>query len=271
MTLDRGLGGPIAVLDANVLYSASLRHLLIWLAITEAFDARWTETIQDEWTRSLLENRGEFDPRRIARTRQLMDAHIDDAIVTGYEPLVAGLTLPDMNDRHVLAAAIHCGATVIVTKNLADFPAGSLAPHGMAACAPADDTSVSDLRSFPSFAKERSPNSSADCSARAPAKRGVMVYAHDNTGVAERPLPRSASIWGGGDQSSTTGSAKYPFLVAMNLVNCIATAKRGIGGGLLAGRDSSDKESLQTSTAELIRAQVGEVRLAPDICQRTAR
>ena len=31
---------PVAILDANVLYSASLRHLLIWLAITEAFDLR---------------------------------------------------------------------------------------------------------------------------------------------------------------------------------------------------------------------------------------
>ena len=67
MTLDRGLGGPIAILDTNVLYSASLRHLLIWLAVTEAFDARWTETIQDEWTRSLLENRGEFDPARMRK------------------------------------------------------------------------------------------------------------------------------------------------------------------------------------------------------------
>ena len=39
---------PIAVIDANVLYSAPLRHLLIWLAVVEAFDARWTDTIQDE-------------------------------------------------------------------------------------------------------------------------------------------------------------------------------------------------------------------------------
>ena len=127
---------PIAILDANVLYSAPLRHLLISLAVVDAFAARWTEAIQDEWTRSLLENRPELDAGRIARTRQLMDSHVDDAVVTGYEHLVAGLTLPDPDDRHVLAAAIHCGATIIVTKNLADFPADALTQHGIVAMHP---------------------------------------------------------------------------------------------------------------------------------------
>ena len=129
-------GCPVAVLDANVLYSASLRHLLISLAVAEAFEARWTDMIQDEWTRSLLRDKPHLDARRIARTRQLMDTFVDDAIVTGYEPLIAGLTLPDPNDRHVLAAAIHCGATIIVTKNVKDFPATALAPHGIGAVPP---------------------------------------------------------------------------------------------------------------------------------------
>ena len=127
---------PVAILDANVLYAASLRHLLIWLAVTEAFDARWTEAIQDEWTRSLLRDQPELDAGRIARTRALMDAHIPDALVTGHEPLIAGLTLPDANNRHVLAAAIHCGATIIVTKNLKDFPAADLVAYGIAAMHP---------------------------------------------------------------------------------------------------------------------------------------
>jgi hypothetical protein len=55
----------------------------------------------------------------IERTRE---ESIDDAMVDGYEPLIETLTLPDADDRHVLAAAIHCGAQVIVTANLRDFP-----------------------------------------------------------------------------------------------------------------------------------------------------
>ncbi|MEG2914537.1 MAG: PIN domain-containing protein, partial [Pseudomonas sp.] len=50
-----------------------------------------------------------------------------------YEDLVTGLTLPDRDDRHVLAAAIRCGAGVIVTFNLKDFPDVLLAPFGIEA------------------------------------------------------------------------------------------------------------------------------------------
>ena len=134
---------PVAVLDANVLYSASLRHLLIWLAVTEAFDARWTAAIQDEWTQSLLADQPHLDAKKIARTRQLMDKFIPDGLVTGYEALIPSLTLPDVDDRHVLAAAVHCSASVIVTKNLRDFPASVLAEFGIEAMHP--DAFVSRL------------------------------------------------------------------------------------------------------------------------------
>jgi hypothetical protein len=133
----------IAILDASVLYPAPLRHLFVALAITGAYRARWTSTIQDEWTRSLLRDRPDLDAQRIARTRYLMDSHIADAIVDGYEHLIGKLTLPDPGDRHVLAAAIRGGANVIVTANLRHFPAGSLAPHGLIALHP--DTFLLEL------------------------------------------------------------------------------------------------------------------------------
>ena len=54
-----------------------------------------------------------------------MDEHVPDCLVTGYEPLISGLSLPDADDRHVLAAAIHVGASLIITYNLSDFPASA--------------------------------------------------------------------------------------------------------------------------------------------------
>ena len=54
------------------------------------------------------------------------------ADVTGYEAAIAGLSLPDPDDRHVLAAAITGAASVILTFNVRHFPAQTLAPFGIA-------------------------------------------------------------------------------------------------------------------------------------------
>jgi len=51
------------------------------------------------------------------------DRHTENCLVTGYETLIQTLTLPDPDNRHVLAAAIVSCADVIVTHNLKDFPA----------------------------------------------------------------------------------------------------------------------------------------------------
>jgi hypothetical protein len=45
-------------------------------------------------------------------------------------------SLPDPDDRHVLAAAIHCGAQEIVTFNLRDFPEAALGAYGIRAIHP---------------------------------------------------------------------------------------------------------------------------------------
>jgi hypothetical protein len=73
----------------------------------------------------------DVDQAKLDRTRELMDANVLDALVTGYEPLIDGLKLPDEGDRHVLAAAIRSGADVIVTYNTKDFPKEALAPFGV--------------------------------------------------------------------------------------------------------------------------------------------
>jgi hypothetical protein len=121
----------VVVYDANILYSAPLRDLLLRLAGTRLFQARWTERILDEVFTNLVSRRPDLDATRLARTRELMCEAVPDCLITGWEPLVPGLTLPDMDDCHVCAAAIRAGAQVIVTFNLHDFPAAALEPFAI--------------------------------------------------------------------------------------------------------------------------------------------
>lgn len=124
------------VYDACVLYPAPLRDFLMHLALSGLFAAKWTEDIHDEWMRNLGKARPDIDPGKLQRTRELMDAAVPDSIVTGYQSLIPGLTLPDPDDRHVFAAAIVSGAQTIVTFNLKDFPKDILDKYGVEAVHP---------------------------------------------------------------------------------------------------------------------------------------
>jgi predicted nucleic acid-binding protein len=127
------VGHFTALFDACVLYPAPLRDFLMHLAITDLFRAKWTDEIHNEWIRNLLKNRPDLTQERLQRTRDLMNAHVRDCLVSGYEDLIPSLVLPDKNDRHVLAAAICGDADIIVTYNLSDFPAGTLEQYGIEA------------------------------------------------------------------------------------------------------------------------------------------
>lgn len=130
------MGVRIALYDACVLHPPALRDLLVRLADAGLVRARWTEQILDEVFESILRRRPDLDAARLARTRRMMCDAVPDCLVTGYERLIDALDLPDLDDRHVVAAAIHGGATVIVTANLKDFPAPVLAPLGIEAMGP---------------------------------------------------------------------------------------------------------------------------------------
>lgn len=123
----------MAVYDACVLYPAPLRDLLMHLALSGPYRARWSERIHEEWMSALLRQRPDLSRGDLEWTRQQMDTAVPDALVRGYESLEPSLQLPDPDDRHVLAAAILCGAGAIVTYNLKDFPDEVLAAYGITA------------------------------------------------------------------------------------------------------------------------------------------
>lgn len=103
------------------------------LALTGLFQAKWSARVHEEWIEALLRERPDLTREQLERTRDLMNAHAGDALVEHYQDLIAELHLPDPDDRHVLAAAIRGRADVIVTCNLSDFPAETLAPFGIKA------------------------------------------------------------------------------------------------------------------------------------------
>ena len=105
------------------------------LAYADYFNPRWSEEIQDEWTRNILANRADLTSAQMVHTRDAMKRAFPSANVTGYEPLIAQLT-NHPKDAHVLAAAIQGNAECIVTFNLKDFPAAALAPYRVEAIPP---------------------------------------------------------------------------------------------------------------------------------------
>lgn len=81
-----------AVLDANVLYPAMLRDLLLSLAHADLYSAKWSAHIRDEWSRSLLRDKPRMRAQVVAAA-QAMEEAIPDCLVTGYEHLIDGLRL----------------------------------------------------------------------------------------------------------------------------------------------------------------------------------
>lgn len=133
--MDRG--APVrAVLDANVLYSAFIRDVLLRLAAADLYLPCWSERIHEEWMRNLLAHRPDLPESSLLRTRAAMDAFFPDALVAAYEPMEARFSGVDVRDRHVAAAALKAQAGHIVTQNLRDFPSAALSAHGISACSP---------------------------------------------------------------------------------------------------------------------------------------
>jgi hypothetical protein len=173
----------VVLYDANVLYPSTLRNLLIRIAQAGLVQAKWTEQILDEAFSNLIDNRPDLDPKKLARTRELMNAAVRDCLVIGYEPLIDTLTLPDRGDRHVLAAAIKARAQVIVTRNLGDFPDDVLQAWDMEAKSP--DEFVLDQIDLNRVAVYGAIQRIADSWANPPGTIGDVLASLERDGLVE--------------------------------------------------------------------------------------
>lgn len=124
------------VLDACVIYPSILRDLLMEIGTTGIYQPKWTAIIHDEWQRNLVQNVPDLTRDKLSKIEYLMNKALPDALVTGFESLIQSVSLPDKDDRHVVAAAIRSDAEVIVTFNLKDFPKENLSAFDIEATHP---------------------------------------------------------------------------------------------------------------------------------------
>jgi hypothetical protein len=113
-------GEPLVVLDACVLANFSLCDTLLRLAEPpRLFEPKWSEEIIRETTRTLESKLG-WPNSLAAHLEKELRAHFSEAWIGGYESLIPRMT-NDEKDRHVAAAAVHGGASTILTFNLRHF------------------------------------------------------------------------------------------------------------------------------------------------------
>lgn len=124
----------IVVVDACVLVKYNLCHLLLTLAESDLFEIRWSEQILDETERTLV-RKLKLPEAKAQKRLSAMRNGFPEAAVHGFEWMEKSLTC-QRKDRHVLAAAIAAGASIIVTENLPDFPESACAPHEVVALHP---------------------------------------------------------------------------------------------------------------------------------------
>jgi predicted nucleic acid-binding protein len=118
-----------ALLDACVLHPMAMADALMSLASAGLFAAKWTRAIEIEWIASLEQRRPDLKGRWVYRRDQMREPVVDWEVKEhAWRSRAKGLTLPDPNDVHVLAAALAGHADCIVTANIRDFPVAVVAP-----------------------------------------------------------------------------------------------------------------------------------------------
>lgn len=145
-----------AVLDANVLYGGLHRHIALSLAQADLYRPAWSSEILDEFERNLAKR---IDPAKAKRQLELIKLSFPDSEVTVKGALVEQIELVDLDDRHVVAAAIQTQAALIVTDNLKHFSKERLEEYDIVAVSAdqffSDCITVSELTAVSQVRKMR--------------------------------------------------------------------------------------------------------------------
>jgi hypothetical protein len=127
----------VVVLDACVLVPMPVADTLLGLAEEPAFyTPRWSPDILSEISLTLL-RKFKYTQTQVNRRLDAMQKAFPDASVDGYHDLIGAMKNHE-DDRHVLAAAVKCGAHATVTDNQRHFPAAAIAPYDLE-CLSADE------------------------------------------------------------------------------------------------------------------------------------
>ena len=132
-------GLRVVVADANVLYSRALRDYLLYAADEDIVAVHWSPQILKDMADHLMANRPAFTEES---ARRLVDAMTDSfpaALVTPqveHFQRLAGYTLPDDDDRDVMATALAIDTNIICTSNMKHFPKAVMDDLGLVAMTP---------------------------------------------------------------------------------------------------------------------------------------
>ncbi|WP_328324106.1 PIN domain-containing protein [Kribbella sp. NBC_00382] len=117
----------IAFLDANVLRGQLTTDIMLSLADSKLYEPQWSAEVLDEVKRN--RPAGVTAERADSRFAQMAKA-FPEALVTDYQHLMPEMRADD-KDKHVLAAAVHSEADVLVTENTKDFDPPTSGRHAM--------------------------------------------------------------------------------------------------------------------------------------------
>ena len=124
------------VIDANVLYSNTLRNLFLWLSWNKLCDIVWSEEIWEEVFRNYSE-----DPGKKGKFKQHIQSVVFHEFFNCMKMLnkpFNSLGLPDPDDEHVVALALQNSVVKIITFNKKDFPDHILLGQGIQVIHPDD-------------------------------------------------------------------------------------------------------------------------------------